>query len=56
MFRITHGTGTTAKLWFVNLLHQRSYDGKLEFDHDERKLDIVVSNLDDTEVAYPWVD
>lgn len=39
---ITQVTAGTAKMYFVSLLHQRNYEGKLMFDHTDKKLEIQV--------------
>ena len=42
MFQIRVSTGSRTKLYFATLLHNRNYDGKLEMDHDDQKLEIKV--------------
>ncbi|XP_067943065.1 structural maintenance of chromosomes protein 6-like [Watersipora subatra] len=42
MHRITISHAESIKMYFVRYLHQRNYDGKLQFDFDEQKLEIKV--------------
>ncbi|KAF6017583.1 SMC6 [Bugula neritina] len=44
LFKLTLNTADTTKLYFATFLHQRNYEGKLQFDFDKQTLAIKVDH------------